>query len=48
MTESCNEHRDLQRLLALRRRLAEGRIEPEKRGILEREIARLEALLGLD
>ncbi len=44
---SCTDYRLQQRLLALRRRLAEPTLaEPERRAI-ESEVAELERLLGL-
>jgi hypothetical protein len=44
---SCEEYRDQQQLLALRRRLAEERLDPEEREELERAVEELERKLGV-
>jgi hypothetical protein len=47
MIQSCEEYRDLQQLLALKKRLAEDRLDPEERKEIERLIQELENELKL-
>ncbi len=47
MPPSCEEYRHLQQLLALRRRLAEDRLDPEEREEIEKRIEELERKLKL-
>jgi hypothetical protein len=47
MPISCNEYRDTQQLLALRKRLAEGKLDSKDREELEDLIRDLEKKLGL-
>ncbi len=47
MTSSCAEYRDLQRLLALRQRLAKDRLEPEEREEILRLVRELEKKLNM-
>jgi len=47
MTISCNEYRETQQLLGLKKRLAEEKLSPEERKALEELISKLEKKLGL-
>jgi len=47
MTSSCEDYRFQQQLLALRRRLAENKLNPEEREEIERLIQELERRLKL-
>jgi hypothetical protein len=47
MSSSCEEYRDFQRLLALKRRLAESNVDPEEREELEKRIENLENKLRM-
>ncbi|MFH0789379.1 MAG: hypothetical protein V2B13_17420 [Pseudomonadota bacterium] len=47
MPISCNEYRESQQLLALRKRLAEEKLDPKEREELEELVRRLEKKLGL-
>jgi len=47
MPPSCEEYRHLQQLLALRRRLAEDKLDPKEREEIERRIEELERELRL-
>ena len=47
MPVSCNEYRESQQLLALRKRLAEKELDPKQREELEELVRRLEKKLGL-
>jgi hypothetical protein len=47
MPISCNEYREPQQLLALRKRLAEEKLDPKEREELEELIRKLEKKLGL-
>ncbi len=47
MPVSCNEYRESQQLLVLRKRLAEGKLDPKEREELEELVRRLEKKLGL-
>ncbi|MBW2051785.1 MAG: hypothetical protein JRG97_06110 [Deltaproteobacteria bacterium] len=47
MTSGCSEHRDVQILLALRRRLAQEDLNEQEKEALEVEISRLEEELGI-
>lgn len=47
MPPSCEEYRDLQQLLALRRRLTQDKLDPEEREEIERRIEELERELRL-
>ncbi len=42
MPSSCEEYRDLQQLLALKRRLAEDKMDPEERKEIEKMVEELE------
>ena len=42
MPLSCEEYRDQQQLLALKKRLAEDKLDPEKREEMERLVQELE------
>ena len=42
MSSSCEEYRHLQQLLALKRRLAENKLDPEERKEIERMVEELE------
>jgi hypothetical protein len=42
MPSSCEEYRHLQQLLALKRRLAENKLDPEEREEIERMVEELE------
>lgn len=44
---SCSEYREAQQLLALKKRLAEEKLEPEEQKELEGLIQKLEKKLGL-
>lgn len=48
MSVSCSEYREAQQLLALKKRLAEEKLEPEQRKELEGLIQELEKKLGLN
>jgi hypothetical protein len=45
MTLSCEEYRDQQQLLALKKRLSENKLEPEEREEIERLLRFLEIKL---
>jgi hypothetical protein len=47
MALSCEEYRYQQQLLALKRRLSEGNLEPEEREEIERLIQELERKLKM-
>ncbi len=47
MTLSCEEYRDQQQLLALKKRLSENKLEPEERKEVERLVQDLEKRLRL-
>ena len=47
MTISCNEYRETQQLLGLKKRVAEEDLPPEERQALEELIRKLEKKLGL-
>jgi len=47
MTLSCEEYRDQQQLLALKKRLSENRLDPEEREEIERLVRDLEKKLKL-
>jgi hypothetical protein len=47
MTISCNEYRETQQLLGMKKRLAEEKLSPEERKALEELINKLETKLGL-
>jgi hypothetical protein len=47
MPISCSEYRETQQLLALKKRLAEEKLEPGERKDLEELIRELEEKLGL-
>ena len=47
MTLSCEEYRDQQQLLALKKRLSENRLDPEEREEIERLIQDLEIKLKM-
>jgi hypothetical protein len=47
MTVSCAEYRETQRLLALKKRLAEKDLDPKERQELEELIRKLEEKMGL-
>lgn len=47
MPISCIEHRETMQLLALKKRLAEEKLEPAERKELEELIRKLEEKLGL-
>ena len=47
MPLSCDEYRDQQQLLALKKRLSENTLDPEEREELERQVKELERKLGL-
>ena len=47
MPVSCAEYRETQQLLAIKKRLAEEKLEPEERKELEELIRKLEEKLGL-
>jgi cobalamin biosynthesis Mg chelatase CobN len=47
MTLSCEDYRDQQQLLALKKRLAENKLDPEEREEIERLIEELVTKLKL-
>ena len=47
MTQSCEEYRTLQQWLALKKRLAEDRFDPEERKEIERLVQELEKELKM-
>ncbi len=47
MALSCEEYRDQQQLLALKKRLAEGELTPEEREETEKLMLELESKLGM-
>ncbi len=47
MVVSCAEYRETQQLLALKKRLAEGKLDPEEQKELEELVLKLEKDLGL-
>ncbi len=47
MTLSCEEYRDQQQLLALRKRLSENKLTPEERKEIERLVQDLEIKLKM-
>ena len=47
MTLSCEEYRDQQQLLALKKRLSENRLDPKEREEIERLVRDLEKKLKL-
>jgi hypothetical protein len=47
MTLSCEEYRDQQQLLALRKRLSENKLNPEEREEIERLVQDLEIKLKM-
>ncbi len=47
MTLSCEEYRDQQQLLALKKRLSENKLDPEEREEIERLIQDLEMKLEM-
>ena len=47
MSPSCEEYRDLQQLLALKRRLAENKLDPQEREEIERLVQELEKRLRM-
>jgi hypothetical protein len=47
MTLSCEEYRDQQRLLALKKRLSENKLDPEEREEIERLVQDLEIKLKM-
>ncbi len=47
MTLSCEEYRDQQQLLALKKRLSENKLDPEERKEIERMVQDLEKKLRL-
>jgi hypothetical protein len=47
MTLSCEEYRDQQQLLALKKRLSENKLDPEEREEIERLIQDLEIKLKM-
>ena len=47
MALSCEEYRDQQQLLALKKRLSENRLDPEEREEIERLVRDLEKKLKL-
>lgn len=47
MSLSCEEYRDEQQLLALKKRLSEDEAGPEEREEIERRIQELERKLGM-
>ena len=48
MVESCTEYRSAQQLLALKKRLADGKLKVEEKVELEKLIKKIEKELGLD
>ncbi len=47
MALSCDDYRDQQQLLALKKRLAENELDVEEREEIERLIGELESKLGM-
>jgi hypothetical protein len=47
MVLSCEEYRDQQQLLALKKRLSENKLSPEEREEIEREVHDLEMKLKM-
>jgi hypothetical protein len=47
MLLSCDEYRDQQQLLVLKKRLSENKLDPEEREEIERQVKELERKLGL-
>ena len=47
MVSSCEEYRDQQQLLALKKRLSENKLDPEEREEIERLVRDLEMKLKL-
>ena len=47
MTLSCEEYRDQQQLLALKKRLSENKLDPEEREEIERLVQVLEIKLKM-
>ena len=47
MTLSCEEYRDQQQLLALKKRLSENKLDPEEREEMERLVRDLEMKLKM-
>ena len=47
MTLSCEEYRDQQQLLALKKRLSENKLDPEEREEIERLVEDLEIKLKM-
>lgn len=47
MSLSCEEYRDLQQLLALKRRLAEEKMEKREREEIEEQVQELERKLNM-
>jgi hypothetical protein len=47
MTLSCEEYRDQQQLLALKKRLSENKLDPEEREEIERIVQDLEIKLKM-
>ncbi len=47
MALSCEDYRDQQQLLALKKRLAENELDPEEREEIERLVGELESKLGM-
>jgi hypothetical protein len=47
MVSSCEEYRDEQQLLALRKRLSENKLDPEERKEIERLVQELEIKLKM-
>jgi hypothetical protein len=47
MTLSCEEYRDQQQLLALKKRLSENKLDPEEREEIERLVRDLEIKLKM-
>jgi hypothetical protein len=47
MTLSCEEYRDQQQLLALKKRLSENKVDPEEREEIERLVRDLEIRLKM-
>ena len=47
MTLSCEEYRDQQQLLALKKRLSENKLDPKEREEIERLVQELEIKLKL-
>jgi len=47
MALSCEDYREEQQLLALKKRLAENELDPEEREEIERLVRELESKLGM-